>query len=151
KMTDDKVGCKGMKKFGNQENWKKAWRWLRVVVVVLIIIILHGGWLYQFATDKHGEIQNGILDLTNWDSNSGKALKLDGTWRFYPIPFIVSNNDQQVNGTDIQVPGRWNEQLGSDLGYGSYQLQIKLNRNDTKTYAFYLPSIQSASSVYING
>jgi len=141
-----------MNKFASKENWQKYFKWLRVMKIVIMIVVLHGVWLYQFATVNQGVIENGRLDLKNWDSNSGKALKLDGMWRFYPNAFIASTTaTDDMEATDIYVPGRWNEQLGSDLGYGSYQLQIQLNRNDTKTYAIYLPSIQSASRVYVNG
>lgn len=134
------------------ERWHKYLRWMGIVLVIAVIIGLHAVWFYSFATTKFGEIRDGFLDLRQWDETSGDTLVLDGEWMFYPYSLIASEAAAKtVEAKPINVPGSWEAIIGSNFGYGSYRLTIRLDPNDKQTYAIYVPSVQSASQLYING
>src|SRR5699024_1808369 len=53
----------------------------------------------------------------------------------------------------IQVPGKWDLQLDdvTPYGYGSYRLQITVDPDKHPYYSIHIPSIRSASEIYVNG
>lgn len=130
-----------------------------IVVVILFAFILTGfRLLWIEAFNENGEqplIQNGELDLRGWDFSGGQTISLDGEWEFYPYENITDKPTANHEHQYIQVPGDWSEALNpedkSPYGYGSYRLRILVDANEHQTYGMQVPSVRSASALYING
>lgn len=104
-------------------------------------------------------IHNGKVDLRHWSAQDGEVLLLDGEWEFYPEQWLInsseSGNLEQASRTILHVPGKWNEALNPEeptsYGYGSYRLQLFVNPEDDSNYSIRIPSVRSASEIYVNG
>lgn len=102
--------------------------------------------------DLYPDIQDGELDLQSWDLGEKETVLLDGEWDFYPSQFIMGETDvsDEISET-IDVSDGWNNVLDSSFGYGSYRLKIKVNPEQDQNYQLYIPSVRSASEIYVNG
>ncbi|MHC8514775.1 ATP-binding response regulator [Sporosarcina sp. ITBMC105] len=140
----------------------KKWRVGSMVVAVLLFALLLTGfrlqWINTFnETGDQPIIENGVLDLREWDFSDGKVLSLNGEWGFSPYEHITTIPRASDNVTEryIQTPGDWSEVLNpgdhSPYGYGSYHLRILVNPDQNQTYGMQVPSIRSSSALYING
>lgn len=116
-------------------------------------------WMDVFRNLSDTQIQNGQLDLREWDAQGSGVLLLDGEWEFYPSHLLM-DTEQSVNASDeakklVQVPGRWNEDFQDEkstpYGYGSYRLRLYVNKSEMLNYSLYVPSVRSSSEVFING
>src|SRR5699024_11107245 len=112
-------------------------------------------WMHTFADEEKAQIIDGELDLRDENRAQQSILALDGWWEFYPSTFIM-----EEEGTDaelIQVPGDWSPYVhhendsNESYGYGSYRLRILVDPEDDTTYSIRIPSVRSASEVYVNG
>ncbi|MEM7297440.1 MAG: ATP-binding protein, partial [Bacteroidota bacterium] len=94
-------------------------------------------------------IESGVLDLTKFDFEKGKAFSLNGEWVFYPSQFIDPFKPQGDDSMLIDVPKRWNQSGIPATGYGSYSLSIY--RNSDVPLALRIPDLFSAYYLYVNG
>lgn len=133
-----------------------------LLILVAIVIILSSSrmlWMEIFHDEKQTAIQNGQLDLRDWNAEEGGILMLDGEWEFYPSQWLIDGSRQSVSGgnepTLIQVPGGWNEALHAEkptpYGYASYRLRIYVNPEEDLNYSIRVPSVRSSSELYVNG
>lgn len=131
------------------------------VIVLLFALILTGfrlQWIETFnETGEQPIIENGELDLREWEFSDGHTISLDGEWAFYPYENITSESTKKEGRKNryINVPGDWSETLnpddGSPYGYGSYRLRILVDTDQNQTYGLQVPSVRSSSALYING
>ncbi|TQR34838.1 hybrid sensor histidine kinase/response regulator [Brevibacillus brevis] len=132
-----------------------------LLLLGLLLIILSGArilWMESFR-DQQADIKNGQFDLRDWNAEGGDTLLLDGEWEFYPSQWLMEGRRQQgVNekgSSLIQVPGRWNEALHTDkstpYGFGSYRLRLYVNPEKDLNYSIRVPSVRTASELYVNG
>lgn len=131
---------------------------LTVIVFGLLLTSFRLQWIKLFnETGDHPVIVNGELDLREWDFSKGKTIPLNGEWAFYPYQLITSEDvlKQQEGRKMITVPGDWSETLNPQnlepFGYGTYHLRILVNPNDQQAYGMQVPSVRSASALYVNG
>ncbi|WP_372007161.1 ATP-binding protein [Paenibacillus chitinolyticus] len=133
-----------------------------LVMLGLLLIILSGSrilWMEMFHDQKHEPIKNGQFDLRNWNAEDGEIVLLDGEWEFYPSQRLMDGRQLQGFGESkprlIQVPGRWNEALhagkSTPYGFGSYRLRIYVNPGKDLNYSIRVPSVRTASELYVNG
>lgn len=133
-------------------------------MIGLFLIILSGSrilWMHAFHTHSDISIENGKLNLTDWQAQDDEILLLDGEWEFYPSQLLIDNEDEGKTNIDeknrrlIHVPGKWdndlNEKQPSPYGFGSYRLRIYVDPTEQMNYSIYLPSVRSSSEVYVNG
>lgn len=130
--------------------------YLRLGMILLFFIICLAGfrliWMGLFQEEIRPTIQNGVLDIQAWDLGEKETVILDGEWAFYPLQFIMEEENLAGSESEIiDVPAGWNDMLGSSYGYGSYRLQIKVNPDLDQNYQLYIPSIRSSSEIYVNG
>ncbi len=95
-------------------------------------------------------IENGQVDLSNYDFNSSSTFSLNGDWKFYSSKFIspdLSEIPQEFKLID--VPNRWDQSGLPAFGYGSYQLTIIQNSN--VPLALRIPDQFSAYNLFVNG
>jgi len=104
-------------------------------------------------------VENGVLDLRQWNFAKDGPVALDGRWEFYwhtllkPDDF-AGEHPPALNGL-IKVPGIWNgyevngEKI-SGTGYATYRLKILLEKTDQEL-AFKFLDMAVAFSAYVNG
>nr|WP_144027368.1 ATP-binding protein [Paenibacillus selenitireducens] len=133
-----------------------------ILLLVFILVVLTGFrilWMKTFHDPKQASIQNGQFDLRSWNAEDGDILLLDGEWEFYPSQWLIDGSRQQLLGDNaprhIQVPGGWSEALHADkpssYGYGSYRLRLYVDPAKHLNYSIRVPSIRTASELYVNG
>ncbi|MFD1067286.1 ATP-binding response regulator [Oceanobacillus locisalsi] len=125
------------------------------LILLLVFVCLSAFrliWMDVFQNSTSLDIEEGELDLRGWNADEKETLLLDGEWDFYPSTFLMDEKEiASVSEETVRVPDGWNNILGSSTGYGTYHLQINVNSDQDRNYKLYIPSIRSASEVYING
>ena len=134
----------------------------RILMYILIpfvfIALLTSGrlfWLNQFKPTAQPTIENGILDLREWDFTKSPTFSLDGEWQFLAHRLTTSVDDFQQNDVKtIPIPGDWspyvNDQQLTPFGYGTYHLRILVDPNETIPFSARVASIRSSSAFYAN-
>ncbi|MGG1664251.1 ATP-binding protein [Brevibacillus sp. NRS-1366] len=135
---------------------------LVILLLALLLVILSSSrilWMELFPDQKQVSIQNGQLDLRDWNAEDGDVLLLDGEWEFYPSQWLMDGRRQQVLGENkprlIQVPGGWNEALHAEkstpYGFASYRLRLYVNPEKDLNYSIRVSSVRTSSELYVNG
>ncbi|WAA09980.1 ATP-binding protein [Fervidibacillus albus] len=133
---------------------KKRYLFLMISIFLIGLFGFRLLWMNVFWEQKQPSIQNGLLNLHNWDVDRGKVLLLDGEWMIYPSHFLMDDVEKSTETQPyefIQVPGNWNDVFNSPFGYASYRLHILVDSENERNYSIYIPSIRSSSEVYVNG
>ncbi len=95
---------------------------------------------------------NGLVDLSRYDFTQRDAARVKGGWAFYWKKLITPTSLSQA-GTPAWISGNsgWAVQPGLEgLGYGTYQLFIRLPHNH-QGLSIYFPTINAASRIWLNG
>jgi len=91
------------------------------------------------------QVNNGVLNLTNFNFSQNEPIKLNGNWIFFANKLIFPLNYDSVYTTYFNVPSKWK----SDVNYGTYYLKIILPKNQ-KSLAFRKTKFMSCSKMWIN-
>lgn len=137
---------------------KKKDRIAALISVCLMILVLHACQSKSLPKTVP-RVENGVLDLRQWDFAKDGPVALDGKWEFYwhtllkPDDFS-GEHPPALNGF-IKVPGTWNgyEVKGEKIpgtGYATYRLKILLGETDQEL-AFKFLDMAVAFSAYVNG
>lgn len=139
----------------NRESLKYYLRYIVLIMIFLILLIsLHSVWQMRFITTEQSRAKQGVIDLRGWDFNNSHSLLLDGEWAFYPNAWLTRGDipaGSDPSSQMIQVPGGWNDEVGSSFGYGTYMLRILMDQPADQPYVFWFHQIQASSEVEING
>jgi two-component system sensor histidine kinase ChiS len=127
-----------------------------LIIFIVLLVAVRWSWHNQFASRHAPAAEQGVLDLRGTEIDASKPISLDGEWLFYPYQFIGDlNNFVPSEGKVLQVPGSWaaafDETNAKAYGYGTYTLDIKLDRPLSEPLNFWFQSIYTASEVEING
>ncbi|KNB72837.1 ATP-binding protein [Brevibacillus reuszeri] len=133
-----------------------------LLLLGLLLVILSSSrllWMEFFSDQKRMDIKGGQLDLRDWNAGESDVLLLDGEWEFYPQQWLMDGRHKKVLGEKhpklIQVPGGWNEALRAEkptsYGFGSYRVRLYVNPAKELNYSIRVPSVRTASEVYVNG
>lgn len=133
--------------------------WIRIITIVLFAIVLTGFrllWVDTFNDPEQPYVTDGQLDLRDWDFSDGRSVTLGGEWEFHPYTLLEeSPANTKRTPQYIKVPGDWSAALNPDdngpYGYGSYHLRLLVDANKETTYSMRIPSVRSASALYVNG
>lgn len=132
-----------------------------VLLLGLLVVVLSVSrilWMDLFRYHQVS-IQNGQLDLRDWNAEDGDIVLLDGEWEFFPSQWLMGSRSDQVAGEKkpalIYVPGGWNEALNGEkptpYGFASYRLRLHVNPEKERRYSIRVPSVRTASELYVNG
>lgn len=135
------------------EKFSKKRMFIVLTVFLLVLLGLRMLWFNFRVPPPHPPIQQGILDLRDWNFNDNRAIHLNGEWAFYPGRLMDSNvpdDSWESNKTWIQVPGKWNGNLKSEFGYGTYRLRVLVSDQD-QLYGLRMLSAYSSSRIFVNG
>lgn len=109
------------------------------------------------------QVRDGVMDLSTWDYEQYKRIKLDGEWEFYwnqlltPADFKPDGGDKDKPAltTLMKVPSQWNGTVvdGSPLpAFGSATYRAVLtNLPADGMFALKKPNIRFSSVIYANG
>ncbi len=136
-------------------------RYIAIIIGLFIIILtlFRLVWMDMFSNVTPIEIEDGIGKLSDWDARDNQVLLLDGEWEFYPSKWLY-DEDGPIDVDDneavlLHVPDGWNtafeEEEFPSFGYGSYRLRLYVDPGTEMNYSMQVPSVRSASEVYING
>jgi len=136
----------------------------RIVLVFLCVLILLG-CIYSFVISKQSvlnysddvsHLDNGVLDISDYQINSSKSICLDGKWGFYWNKLLVYPQIiRRIPDSIVQVPKSWgnyslNGESLSNTGYATYTLHVKTNLAKGTVLALELKTFSSAYNLYIN-
>lgn len=117
------------------------------------------------------KIEQGVLDLSEWNPEEDGPVLLQGEWEFYwsqlvaPESFrsdrtgIVAEETAESAANFIEAPRSWDKYTeqgkaaGPD-GFGTYRLRILLPRErkaHRNLYALKLPTFSTAARLFVNG
>lgn len=121
---------------------------LRTVGLLLCIF----SSIAAFAVGPVGAIA-GVLDLRTQLNKPETVVRLSGEWAFNWQVF--DQGYPRDTSSYINVPGHWGRPSGKGmwepkLGYGTYSLRVMLPEREG-TWALYIPPINSAYRLFING
>lgn len=126
-----------------------------IVIILLTFIFLTGFrlvWLNIHSPPEQPEIENGILDLTNFSIPTDQTITLNGNWEFTANEFNYPDQKEASTNTElVTVPG--SSDVQKNANYGTYHSTIKLP-NDVyhkSQWGLTLPTISTAYELYING
>lgn len=100
----------------------------------------------------------GRINLTNWDFNKDRIVKLNGEWEFYWEQLLTHEDfksDKPKLSSYFKIPDTWykyklnNTKLDS-YGYATYRLIINLNDIEDEL-ALKIPKMSTAYNLFING
>ncbi|HAS40085.1 MAG TPA: hypothetical protein DCS93_06375 [Microscillaceae bacterium] len=105
-------------------------------------------------------VKNGQIDLSQWNFEGNRILKLNGEWEFYwntladPTQFGKSQV-KLPKSQFVKVPSTWTnyEVEGKNLpphGYATYCVRIKLPKPTNMRLGIFIPKIWSATKVWVN-
>ncbi|MFD2043768.1 ATP-binding protein [Ornithinibacillus salinisoli] len=122
-----------------------------VLIIVLTLLGLISKW---FGNENVYHIENGVLDLRNWNTMEEGTVKLNGEWEFYknklidPEEFAYYSHEKSY----IKVPGNWDSEFTgtkNSIETGTYRLSILVPEKDR--FGLQINSIRHASKTFING
>ncbi|MBV6647794.1 MAG: hypothetical protein KI790_20210, partial [Cyclobacteriaceae bacterium] len=91
-------------------------------------------------------VQNGMVDLSQYDFTKNGPFALNGSWVFYPDALLSKSPSN--DSLSIQVPGSWEKADLPAIGFGTYELTI-IQQSDV-SLGLDLPNIHSALNLYVN-
>ncbi|XDD52143.1 ATP-binding protein [Leptospira sp. WS92.C1] len=134
-------------------------RFKNIKIFRFLLSILLGCLLScEYIQTDSDPIQNGHIDLSRWDPNSG-PLNLKGEWQFCWDQLIPPDSKEEVwekncNGY-FPVPSYWkfyeiNGKQLSPFGKATYRLKIKLPESYSEPYSLLWTEILSAFEIFID-
>ncbi|RXZ82178.1 response regulator [Paenibacillaceae bacterium] len=139
----------------------------RTLVICFLVILSLSFFPLSKILDKdapsHLQVRNGIMDLSAWDSNQHKLLKLDGEWEFYWNQLLTPEDFRQADSGAVtrlsaalmEVPSQWNGKIIHDqplprYGFATYRVTLK-NMPLNGVFGLKKTNIRFSSAIYVNG
>jgi two-component system sensor histidine kinase ChiS len=106
-------------------------------------------------------VREGVMDLSTWDYEEMKVIKLDGDWEFYwnqlyaPEHFKPSSEAKPSPADFMKVPSQWNGKVinGDPIpayGFATYRMTLT-NLPFSGVAALKKKNIRFSSAIYVNG
>ena len=109
--------------------WKK-FNLLKYTIFIILSLIQTS---CLTSTEPTYTARKGYLDLTQWQPENHRKIKLIGEWEFYWKQLISPNHSatQETNKTFFYLPGLWNKhkpenRLFNGDGYATFRLKLLL-------------------------
>jgi sensor histidine kinase YesM len=135
---------------------RKKYVYLLFGLIILLVFSI-GYFKNKSFYNKAPQVENGFIDLSDWDFNKDGNVKLDGRWEFYPNELLSPseiNNEVGLHKFYINTPGPWGNQIPNDVisdkGIGTYRVKIKINKS-VLMYGIKTTHIRSANKIFVNG
>src|SRR5690625_6796978 len=107
---------------------------LMIIIFIILLSVFRFAWFTYYQPDNNLVADQGRIDLTEWNI-SGKGMKLDGEWEYYPEQFIDPTDIDlfEEDKVFLKVPNKYlpsKEDEQAIYGYGTYRLKIILPNID---------------------
>ena len=132
---------------------------MSILISSVILLITVYGVVYINYIKYCGSVgvENGVLNLEDWNFEKDGILELSGQWAFYPGVLIYPQKDADVfSGYEnvkslIRVPGTWDSYFRGSREYqkGTYRLLIRVPKDGA--YGVRTRAILMSGRVFING
>jgi two-component system sensor histidine kinase ChiS len=94
--------------------------------------------------------EHGFIDLSYKNFKKEVKIDLSGQWEFYWNKLLTPTDFENKQTFEwIHVPGAWQRQNYSALGYATYRVHLKLPPLQN-SLSLYFPVINSASKIWVN-
>lgn len=110
-----------------------------------------------FSAQKAHPVQNGVLDLSSWNTDEVELINIEGPVEFYWNKLYTPDEADSAQADFRYLPGLWNstpkDSNGKPLpinGYATYRLKVLLP-SPSMMLALRIDTITSAYTLYING
>ncbi|AGK95856.1 histidine kinase [Clostridium pasteurianum] len=119
-----------------------------LIICTSIIFALILIFLFQYDQNKNlPKIDNGVIDISNWNPYTENSIVLSGKWDFYWKKLISDDKDYSKDAP-ASIPAYWNGIVihGNSLpgyGFATYRLKVKAKQGE-KLYL----KINSQSTAY---
>lgn len=132
---------------------------LLIIVMFLTIFPLSSIMEGQHQDIEGMKIQQGVLDLADWDYKENPILTLDGQWAFYWNQLLLPEEAHErlesapVAPYYMEVPSPWNGEGISPFpakGFATYRLLLR-NIPDAELFALKKANIRFSSEIFVNG
>ncbi len=137
---------------------------MKKFLIILYLGFVTLGCIFENTSNKKlpPKVENGILDLRDWNFAKDGIVSLDGEWEFYPNEFLRTvplwDTDRikiDAEKNFIQVPSKWesfkkNGESIDKFHFASYRIKILLPNADNYL-SIHLPSIGASYSFFVNG
>lgn len=126
------------------------------LVLAVILTFFISGCIQSQAVPR---VENGYLDLSNWDFNQNGPVRLDGDWEFYWEKLLEPKDFQNIvippKKDYIKIPGLWKENYINEKplppkGYATYRIIIK-GLPKANLNALLINDVLSVCNVWTNG
>lgn len=126
----------------------KSRKWGYLFFLFLVLMSFRVLWLFYHFPSEQPLVHDGILDLSMYELKDNQTIQLDGEWEFSPGHLLKNDELKNAEWTKLSIPSKNTEDK-----YGTYRLKIVLNENQNKdkTYGIRIPSVKTASALFING
>jgi signal transduction histidine kinase len=138
----------------------KLWQNKKYIIAVFLLAsyaFLTSCSINTKATNIQPTAQKGYLDLSGWNFDEDRTIKLDGEWEFYwnklLSPKDLTTPGTQTPDTFARVPAAWTDIQGiktTPLGAATYRLTVKLPLNHG-ILAIRVNSIRMSNRIFIGG
>lgn len=110
---------------------------------------------------KDLQVRHGVMDLSSWNGEQNKRIKLDGEWEFYwnqllsPAYFKQAGKKQLSHPAYMEVPSQWNGKIINArplpaYGTATYRMVLR-NLPASGVFALKKTNIRFSSKIYANG
>lgn len=99
--------------------------------------------------------ENGVLDLSNWDSSDSESLTLSGEWEFYNKALLTKQSlGKDISGEIVNIPSTWNsyktyQNDTRGFGYATYRLHVA-GVSEGESLSLRIPPVSTAYRLYID-
>ncbi|HYX38754.1 MAG TPA: 7TM diverse intracellular signaling domain-containing protein [Oligoflexus sp.] len=99
---------------------------------------------------RNFQMQNGRLDLKNWDDKNGsQRVEMRGDWRFIPGDFVPGSDvERWTQAQTLNLPGTW---ANAYQGEGIVSLRADVEIRESDQWGLFLNDAPSAIEVWVNG
>lgn len=128
---------------------------MKIILIVSILFIssLSGNNIYSKSDISPPKINNGTLNLSNWDFANDGNVTLDGEWEFY-WDTLLGPQDFSSSLAPIypHFPQLWSDISDEypSYGYATYRLIIDIQPT-TELLAIKLPDFYTSYKLWVNG
>ncbi|MDH5720728.1 MAG: SpoIIE family protein phosphatase [Spirochaetia bacterium] len=109
----------------------------------------------SFSKENNIIVNNGEIDLSNWNFAKEGSVELKGTWKFYYKKLVSNGTDlSKEEYSFLYSPGLWNNSIQngkkiSGIGYGTYKLNLILGSNGP-SLAIKMTDVATSYNLWVN-
>lgn len=124
---------------------------VHIIMLALLLLVLTG---CSTQSAGHGGIENGFLDLSDWDFSKQGNVSLDGDWAFYWDDLISPGDFNASEPTGYYtLPSGWAKYSALSLpshGAATYRLVVKTSAAEG-VYSIFVPNVYTDYALWVNG